>query len=1000
MINSSSLTNNTATAEDGGAIFINNSVMTVNSSTFTGNRSGDDGGAINSKSSTLTINGSTLSNNFAADDGGAIDSDGGVFILSNSTISDNTASDEGGGIDADLGTVSIENSTLSGNVSGSNGGGIRGEGTIQQNATFTIRNSTLSHNSAAQGGGLHLSGTSTLNLSNSIIANSIGGDLFNTGIINPAGTNLVEDGSLTGNGILNLEPLLAPLGDYGGNTQTHALLPNSPALNAGDNALVNPATDQRGATRIADGTVDLGAFESQGFNLTLVSGDNQTTTVNTNFASPLVVQLTENFANAGVANAGITFTPTGTNASGNFNGAMTETVLTNSSGIATSSTLTANTVAGNHTLTSTITNTPGVSLNLTNAPDAPATVTLVQGDNQAAPIGTLFTETLTVTVTDQFGNPVPNVVVDFMAPATGASVNFVSGNSLATDANGMVSLNVEANQFDGNFSLAVRVTDLEPVSFNLTNSVPLELETRQLETTTGVTTETTTETQTTRNEEEEEGEKIDNPVVIASTVAEQVSQALEETESAKTQTYTDYLGLDPVNSKTAAEMQADLSQNDAVTGTTTAYITLNFTLNSSSPLSSEPAPTSPVGHHPKLATQLGTIPELDLDKASGLDGDKPNPSQPFLSPNDPEYWFQAQGANDEFEVMIVTADRAPILKRWPVNRNQLLTIARILRQEISDPNNTNNNRYQRAAQLLYDQMIGPITEDLQERDIDTLLISLDQGLRSLPIGALYDGEQFLIENYKVGLAPTMSLTDTSYVNLRERSALIMGASEFVSQSPLPAVEQELQVVAKQWNTTTHQAQNFFLNDSFSMDTLQAQRQESSPGIIHLTTHADFLPGNVSNSYIQLWGDNRLTIKQMPTLGWFTSPAVELLVLSACRTAVGSPEAELGFGGLAVQAGVRSALASLWFVSDQGTLALMSEFYNQLSQQETTVKAAALQQAQLALLRGEVSLAGGQLRFGGNSQSRGIDLPPELANSNLDLSHPYYWAAFTMIGSPW
>jgi CHAT domain-containing protein len=123
--------------------------------------------------------------------------------------------------------------------------------------------------------------------------------------------------------------------------------------------------------------------------------------------------------------------------------------------------------------------------------------------------------------------------------------------------------------------------------------------------------------------------------------------------------------------------------------------------------------------------------------------------------------------------------------------------------------------------------------------------------------------------------------------------------------------------------------------------------------------------------------------------------VELLTLSACRTAVGDVNAELGFAGLAVQAGVKSALASLWYVSDEGTLALMREFYRNLRQ--VPIKAEALRQAQVAMLQGKVGIKGGELR----GLRGGIGLPPAIAQrGDRVLNHPYYWAGFTMIGSPW
>ncbi len=149
----------------------------------------------------------------------------------------------------------------------------------------------------------------------------------------------------------------------------------------------------------------------------------------------------------------------------------------------------------------------------------------------------------------------------------------------------------------------------------------------------------------------------------------------------------------------------------------------------------------------------------------------------------------------------------------------------------------------------------------------------------------------------------------------------------------------------------------------------------------------------SNSYIQ-FSDTKLDLDRIGQLGW-NNPPVELLVLSACRTALGDKDAELGFAGLALQSGVKSAVASLWSVSDVGTMALMSEFYQQLK--NAPIKAEALRQAQIAMLKGQVYLERGELQ-----SSRGsVSLPPALANIEVEnLSHPYYWAAFSMIGSPW
>jgi CHAT domain-containing protein len=184
----------------------------------------------------------------------------------------------------------------------------------------------------------------------------------------------------------------------------------------------------------------------------------------------------------------------------------------------------------------------------------------------------------------------------------------------------------------------------------------------------------------------------------------------------------------------------------------------------------------------------------------------------------------------------------------------------------------------------------------------------------------------------------------------------------------------------------------FLNETFTPDNLKAQRRQQGYGIVHLATHAEFRPGSPKNSYIQFW-NQKLGLNELDELG-LSQPPVELLVLSACTTALGNPEAELGFAGSALQAGVDSTLATLWYVSDRGTIGLTTEFYRQLRQ--FPVKSEALRRAQLAMIRNTVRIESDRLYGSGTP----ITLPPNLsAEGSQSLSHPYYWAAFTLVGSP-
>jgi CHAT domain-containing protein len=233
--------------------------------------------------------------------------------------------------------------------------------------------------------------------------------------------------------------------------------------------------------------------------------------------------------------------------------------------------------------------------------------------------------------------------------------------------------------------------------------------------------------------------------------------------------------------------------------------------------------------------------------------------------------------------------------------------------------------------------------------------------------------------------------DTRYTSLKNSKVLAMGASEFLELNPLPGVPIELETVTqKLW-----QGQQF-LNQEFTRENLINQRKKYPYEIIHLATHSNFAVENPADSYIQLWQNDKLRLDQLRTLGW-QNPPVELLVLSSCKTAVGDEQAEIGFAGLAIQAGVKSALASLWYVNDMGALALMTEFYAHLD--DVVIKADALRQAQLMMIQGQVKIQDSQWQ--GSESETSIVLPPQLNSmGNLDFSHPYYWSGFTMIGSPW
>ncbi len=342
---------------------------------------------------------------------------------------------------------------------------------------------------------------------------------------------------------------------------------------------------------------------------------------------------------------------------------------------------------------------------------------------------------------------------------------------------------------------------------------------------------------------------------------------------------------------------------------------------------------------------------------------------------------------ENLELILVTPNGEPIHRRISAApREKLQAVAQTFRMGVVDPL-SRAAEYLPAAQQLYAWLIAPLEPTLQARKIDNLIFCVGPGLRSLPMAALHDGKQFLVEKYSLALIPAFNLLDQHPAVLPGVKVLAMGASEFTDQPPLPAVPTELEAIAD-----TLWPGKSLLNQNFTIDNLKAQRAATPYGIVHLATHAEFLPGAVNNSYIQFWNE-RLQPHRLRELG-LRIPTVQLLVLSACQTALGDPQAELGFAGLAVQSGSKAALASLWSVSDQGTLMLMTQFYQAL--QTAPIKAEALREAQLALLRHQTE---DKLQVALRSQQ--VRMPEEVAQlAKVNLSHPYYWAAFTLIGNPW
>ncbi|BAQ62602.1 flagelliform silk protein [Geminocystis sp. NIES-3708] len=354
---------------------------------------------------------------------------------------------------------------------------------------------------------------------------------------------------------------------------------------------------------------------------------------------------------------------------------------------------------------------------------------------------------------------------------------------------------------------------------------------------------------------------------------------------------------------------------------------------------------------------------------------------------------------DQLDLLIITRKGAPIRLTVPVTREQVVQSATNLWSSASD-NFALNDNYKPYATELYSWLITPLEDKLKKEEISNLLFILPTEIRFLPVAALYDGnnQQFLVEKYSSGLAPSLNLNDNSYRPIKDLNLLAMGAAQFADDqvTPLPAVGLELPTIQKVWNGKATEDYQRYLNNNFTFDEIKQNLGAKSFGIVHFGTHGEFNPTETTDSFIQLY-NSRLKLGELRNLG-LNQPLVELMVLSACDTAFGNEIAELGFAGLAVQAGVKTSLGSVWQVSDTGTLALMTDFYGQLKTQST--KAESLRQAQLNMLQGKIYKTEDGNEIITPELEVSLDGLPENSRQKEDFSHPFYWAPFTMIGNPW
>ncbi|MEA5506965.1 CHAT domain-containing protein [Halotia wernerae UHCC 0503] len=309
------------------------------------------------------------------------------------------------------------------------------------------------------------------------------------------------------------------------------------------------------------------------------------------------------------------------------------------------------------------------------------------------------------------------------------------------------------------------------------------------------------------------------------------------------------------------------------------------------------------------------------------------------------------------------------LQYYSINKAQIEVekILGQLRQYLTEPDRL--EEVQTLSRQVYNWLIQPIESELQHTNVNTLVFVLDGALRSVPMAALYDGKQYLVEKYAVALSLGLQLQKPKPLapeNLQVLAGgLIQPPSQFRQFPPLPEIKSEFNLIAKTGVATTK-----LLDRDFTSKVLEEKIRSIPFNVVHLATHGQF-SSRPEDTFI-LATDGPINVNDFDLLlrrrDEIYSQPLELLVLSACQTAEGDNRATLGLAGVAVRAGARSTMASLWNVGDRSTAILVGEFYRELVSAKVT-KAEALRRAQVSLLQ-----------------------------KYPNYSRPGYWAAYVLVGN--
>ncbi len=344
------------------------------------------------------------------------------------------------------------------------------------------------------------------------------------------------------------------------------------------------------------------------------------------------------------------------------------------------------------------------------------------------------------------------------------------------------------------------------------------------------------------------------------------------------------------------------------------------------------------------------------------------------------------------DITLIPSEGELIGKRVELSMKEFGKNLGLLYSQLSRQENLNIELESSPSRVLNNMIFESIKPDLERLKVTTLLISADRGLQAIPYAALHDGENYFGDSYAFSLTPSLGLTDISISDSEDKKLLAIGASEFRELAPLPLVGQELSKIGGTKN------KEIIFNKEFTPESFFEKAIQEKYDMIHIATHAEFKPGGPNASRL-FSGTTPITLDNFSILrkGRIGNP-LDLVVFSACRTALGDPETELGFSGLALQAGAKSAIGTLWYVDDVMTSAYFVQMYKFLDL--GIPKAEAMQLTRRLFAQKLITLEDDKLI--------GFNNLPLLENLTLSqkrlikngLNNPFFWAGIELMGSPW